>query len=522
MILRPYQLDCVQALWNALAAERNVLCVMSTGSGKTECFIELARRAPVRTAVLVGRDKLVEQTARRMRAVIDDVGVWSAGQGEKRVAEKTVISIHSADKLTIPGLKFLICDEAHNLNDGRYARFLERHPEAKVAGFTATPWRAGAEIFGAGKRFSRIHYRRGLKTLIDEGFLVPPVAKSMPASFDTRGLKTRGDDFILSDLVKITSDIGKITAQVEDAMPRLTERSKIVWMCTSIEHAEKLAKIIPENCSVVHSKNPHNDYAMECFTAGPIRHMVSVMMLSEGWDFPPVDAIVLMRPTKSPTLYVQSVGRGLRPSEGKKNLLVLDYGEVIRNCGPLHDPYTKTIREKTKKEALTIGVRVCKECLSYIFDGTICGDCGHENAEKRDPLKALQSRAMDADIMASRQPEKLECVSVRAVQHMSKSGNNCIKISFTVRGRMWPVSMYISNHSFSWAKGRKIIEGMTPFEFISFKECYDNCEQLVFEAPSAIEVVMENGFETIKRIHRRAPDIDVASAVGSRLLLEEH
>lgn len=498
MRLRHYQLDCVQTLWNALALERSVLCVMSTGSGKTECFIELARRAPVKTAVLMGRDKLVEQTARRMRAVLPDVGVWSASQGEKRTAEKTVVSIHSADQLVIPDLRFIICDEAHNLNDGRYGKFLARHPEAKLAGFTATPWRNGVEIFGEGKRFTRIHYKRGLLQLIADGFLVPPVAKSMPSAFSTKGLKVRGDDFILSDLVRMTSDTGKITTQVADAMPRLTERRKVVWMCTSIEHAEKLAKVIPENCALVHSKNPHNDYAMECFTRGEIRHMVCVMMLSEGWDYPPVDAIVLMRPTRSPVLYVQTVGRGLRPSEGKRDCLVLDYGEVIANCGPLHDPFTR--KERKKKPGLEITVRVCPKCLSYLFQPGPCGDCGHEERQERDPLKSLAHAAQDADIMASRGPEELACTSVRAVKYTSKKGNDCIKLEFKCAGRLWPVSMFISEHSFSWSRGRKVIEQLTPFEFTSWRECYEACESLVFDVPPKIEVALENGFQTIKRI----------------------
>lgn len=499
--LRPYQKICVDTLWNAMGSSDSVLCVMATGLGKTECFIELARRAGVPTAVLVGRDKLVEQTARRMRRVIDDVGVWSAGQGEKRIARTTVVSIHSADELNIQGLRFVICDEAHNLNDGRYASFLSRHRGVKLAGFTATPWRANIPIYGAGKRFESITYKRGILEGIKDGYLVRPVTKSMPVAFDTKGLKVRGGDFILSEVGKLVADRPKVKAQVEDAISRLSERKKIVWICTNIEHAEMVASIIPENIALVHSKNPHNDYAMECFERGDVRHLVSVMMLTEGYDHPAIDSIVMMRPTKSVTLYVQAIGRGLRPYEGKSDCLVLDYGEVVANCGPLNDPYLK--EERQKKEKLETVMRTCPKCLSY-FQGAECPDCGHVEVHVRDALKALQAKAAEVNMLA--EPMEFECDSVGASKYKSKNGNDCIKLSFKLKNSWKPVHMYGSNHPYSWGKIKRIIEDLTPFQFNSWKECYDACESLVFETPEKVRIEQKNGYDTITRVYSRASD----------------
>jgi DNA repair protein RadD len=520
MILRPYQEQGVKTLISALALDQTALCVMATGLGKTEVFMELAHRAGVKTAILVGRDKLVEQTARRMGF---DVGVWSAGQGIKRIGQRTVISIHSADGLVIPDLKLIICDEAHNLNDGRYADFISRHPTAKIVGFTATPWRGGYEIFGEGKLFPRINFKRGLLKGIEDGYLVRPVSKAMPNAWRTEGLSTRGDDFVLSDLNKLMKDSGKVKAQVEDAMGRLTERRKIVWICTSIEHAEDVASYIGETVSIVHSKKENNEYAIELFERGDVRHMVSVMMLSEGYDFPAIDSIVLMRPTKSPTLYVQAVGRGLRPMDGKKDCLILDYGEVIKNCGPVHDPITKSDRKaKGKKESLEITMRVCPKCLSYV-EPTMesCPDCGHEMKVERDPLKSLTRQASDNDILGDIKPRQLDCLGVKAVKYLSKKGNNCIKLQFEV-GAMWPISMFISEHPYSWTKGKKTIEALTPFEFDSWQECYDACESLIFNVPEWVEVQLKNGFETITRISDRTRDTQLAGKIEDRLLLEEH
>lgn len=525
MNLRPYQAHCVEQLYSALAKEPRVLCVMGTGMGKTETFIALAKKASVKTVVIVGRNKLVEQTVRRMRAVFDDVGVWSAGQGEKRVAPITVVSIHSADSLTIPDLRFIICDEAHNLNDGRYKRFLDRHPTAKLAGFTATPWRDGVEIFGEGRIFPRVNFRRSILTGIEDGFLVPPISKAMPDHWQTKGLKISGDDFKLSDITRLVSDSAKIKKQVADAMPRLEGRHKIVWICASIEHAENVAKCIPEMSCIIHSKQNQelNDYQIECFERGEIRHMVSVMMLSEGYDYPAIDAIVLMRPTRSPTLYVQCVGRGLRPASGKKNCLVLDYGEVIANCGPIHDPLTRNMRAKGQgKEKLEITMRVCPKCLSYV-QGDVCQDCGHEMKIERDPVRSLKTEASSADILAMRKPERFVPRSLSASQYKSKAGNECIRLEFLFDDRVAPFYVYISSHPFSWNKGRRIIETFTPWNFSTWQECYDACEELVFSTPEWIELgKSKNGYEELKGISDRGRDFKMASQEQDGVLLEEH
>jgi DNA repair protein RadD len=450
-----------------------------------------------------------------MRAVIPDVGVWSAGAGEKRVAPVTVVSIHSADSLTIPDLKLIICDEAHNLNEGRYASFLARHPQAKLVGFTATPWRDGVEIFGEGRRFPRIHYQRGLKQLIKDGFLVQPVSRASPEAFDTTNLEVRGDDYTLASILKLIDSKDKIKAQVTDALPRLDGRSKIAWMCASIEHAERVASEIAErgeSVAVVHSKNPKNDYAMECFERGATRHMVSVMMLSEGYDFPAIDAIVLMRPCRSPTLMVQTIGRGLRPYPGKSNCLVLDYGEVVKNCGPVHDPFTRERREKAKKDPMLILVRVCRVCLSYVqADEDACPDCGHEMKQERDETKNLTRRADDIDLLREKDepPEELKVKGVSISRHTSKAGKPCVKLSFDVEGRVWPVHVYGSEHPFSWGKFSMMLYKLTPFYFESFKECYENCETLVLEAPDTIIVKQEKGFDVVTGIFGRAADTDI-------------
>lgn len=523
MILRPYQTRCVNQMLAALRSGDKALAVMSTGGGKTECFIDLIAKAQCKTAVLVGRNKLVEQTVKRLGKVLPDVGVWSADYGVKRVAPTTVVSIHSADQLTIPDLRLIVCDEAHNFNDGRYMRFYERHHGAKIAGFTATPWRGGYEIFGEDKFWPRKDFSLGLKSLIEQGYLVRPISKSMDVAFDTKGLRVRGDDFMMADLVKLTKNELKIKQQVADAMPRLDGRKFIVWQCVSIEQAEMVRNHIPEEASIVHSKMNNTDYQIECFESGKVRHLVNVMMMHEGYDFPPVDAIVMMRPTRSPTLYVQTIGRGLRPYEGKTDCLVLDYGKVIENCGPLHDPIVKSEKRGSSREPMKNELRVCVKCLSYVErDLEECPDCGYVfPVEKRDVLKNLEYTAADKDIMKE-EPKRFTPRSIEAYQYTAKSGNKCIRLLFMLEERFSPVQMYFSEHPYSWNKGQKIINGLTPWGFETWEDCYNVCEQLVFDLPEWIEVENKNGFETITRISSGKRDPNLVSKTASGFLLEKH
>lgn len=507
MNLRPYQKAAVRMVIHELRTTGRALCVAATGAGKTEMFIDIARQARSRVCVLVGRDKLVEQTARRMRAVIPDTAVWSAGQGEKRIADSTVVSIHSADTLTIDDLGLIIIDEAHNANSGRYARFIERHKSARIAGFTATPWRNAKPIWGEGKLFPSVTYRVELLKLINEGYLVPPVIKAMPEGFDTKGLSVRGGEFVMSELAELTRDGVKIRAQVRDALPRLEDRKKVVWTCTSIEHAQDVFKVLQamgEHAVLVHSKVRDIDFAMECFERGHLRHAVSVMMLTEGIDIPAVDAICLMRPTRSPTLMTQTIGRGLRLYEGKKDCAILDYGQVIANCGPVNDPYIKEDKPSAaKKEAFKPSIRVCPNCLSYVpVDEPVCPDCGHEDKKVIDRLRELTRKAAMDAVLAESEPVEWECSDVMVGQYKSRNGNDCIRLTFNLRHRVSPFHVYGSSHPFSWGKFRQILEALCDFRFDSWQECFDECERLngSLTIPSRVVLKREGQYDKLVRL----------------------
>ena len=484
-----------------------ILIQAATGAGKSLVMITEAIRSPGVTAILSGRDKLVAQTAATARTLATDVGVWSAGQKEKTLARINVVSIHSAGDLVIPDLSTVIVDECHGLVEGRYTDFLARHPGVRVIGFTATPWRAGKPIYGDGCFFPSVTYHIGMRRLIDEGFLVPPVAKAMPNAWDTRSLEVRGGDFVPAEMNRMVKDGSKIDAQVRDAIPRLIGRNRVVWTCVSIEHAEDVDNRLAmagESVAAIHSRSPNPAYALECFENGTIRHAVSVMMLSEGIDIPAVDAVVLMRPTRSPTLMVQTIGRGLRPFPGKENCAVLDYGQIIENCGPVDDPYIRDPKSRRSSEKFTPTIRVCSDCLTYVpYDVAVCPECGHEEKRVIDRMKELARRAAEVAMLAAQAPQEYDVTDARAEQYISSKGNNCILITIGVRGRIQPVKMYGSEHPYSWSKLRPMLSKLTPFQFNSWKECYNAVPEFgrSLEVPLRVIVKQKDGFDVVLGIY---------------------
>ena len=209
-------------------------------------------------------------------------------------------------------------------------------------------------------------------------------------------------------------------------------------MCFTIDHANDVLTAISDAGESVVSVTSNIDFAsrsmeLRRFESGDIRHCVFVSILSEGYNYPPADAIVILRPIKSPTLYVQTVGRILRPFKGKENALVLDYGEVVLNCGKLDLPFVQTGKMTSKKrQAQLLSTRFCHKCLEYQDKNNIaCVACGAPFAEKPEPR--LTKTSYNGDILfGSSEKESIQKVSeTYATTFISKAGNKTLKITYS-------------------------------------------------------------------------------------------
>ena len=457
MELRDYQANALSKIWLDLLKYKSALCVMATGAGKSVVMNALIERSvrlkpDIKILVLFNKVDLLEQLSDRLKAVVSDVGNYCAGIGEKSV-DKTVTfaSIQSISKVAeLLRYHLIIIDECHAVTgreEGQYFNFINsmgaKNDRMKVVGFTATPFRPGTGyIYGNNRLFPRITVEIGIEQLIKRGFLVPPVLQTSKEHWDTSGFKIHGGEYSKKDLADAANNDQKSRAQVIDALSKIQGRKKIIWFCINIAHAENVLREIEshdEKAAIIHSKQPRTVRLLNKrhFEEMDARHLVFVTIAAEGWDYPPADTLVILRPTRSATLWVQVAGRILRPHGDKKDALVLDYGEVIKNLGPLNDPIVEHGgKGKTKRrgelDPQELKLRLCNVCLKYSPPKTeVCPFCSNIMLEKKVNLtKAPDSKS---NIIGERTKIIREIFDVKRVDiwdHESRSGNQCVKIDY--------------------------------------------------------------------------------------------
>lgn len=462
MKLRSYQVEAIDALWNALFQKDSALLVAATGMGKTETIFGFVKKAleakpDIRILFAVNKVSLVDQTFKRAKGIIKDVGVYCGSLNSKENKSFTIASVQSLSKKeTLPHYDLIIFDEAHriNLNIGsQYQKIIKKSKDnnqnLKIIGMTATPFRNDGYIYGDKKLFDKPDYVKDLGWAIENNWLVKPSLKHVDKQFDTTKLHTRMGDFDSKEVKDLTTKKDIVAAQVDDAMIRVAQRKKVIWHCSCIEHAELVHSILESSSkdnkrvsSIVHSKmdKKQREEEINIFENNEVKHLVFVMIVSEGYDHPEIDTVVLMRPTKSPLVYIQCIGRALRLAKNKTDCLVLDYAQVVKNCGPLNNPHIVTTRGAKSKP---IDMKFCPECFEYLAkDIAICSSCGYDFIaaklkEQKKYMEGLTSRPdTNSQLLEAkpktREPEwiDIEPSRTQVSVHNSAAGNKCLKFTF--------------------------------------------------------------------------------------------
>lgn len=518
MKLRDYQIEATDALWSDLFSESTALCVLPTGTGKGEIIIELIRRSmnkrDIKIIVLVNKVKLLEQTVRRLSMALGEqsVGAYCGSLAQYDTDRSvTVASIQSIHDVDLNKIHLIILDEVHNVNqkEGRYISFLEKYKakneKLKIVAFTATPYRSTGKIYGESKLFKKISYHRSMPWMIDNKFIVRPTIKKVENQYDVSGLKVRAGDFVAEEVDKLVSNEITVLAQINDALPRLAGRKKIVWACANINHCNKVNDLLfvkDEKSVKLHSQMSEDDRdnAQKEFEEGDARHLVFVSIVSEGYDYAPIDAVVLMRPIRSPVLYVQTVGRGLRLSKDKENLLVLDYGSVVQTLGPVDNPLigggSRSKPEKTK---------VCKQCSSIIrISSKECPDCGFIFvSEQRDYTKNLTEKPFDLDDILSLGKKKIFTKGVKNVflsKYKSKAGNDCLLITYETDDFL---NLHFKEY-FSWSTDyakRRAQRRLLELDVDLVEPLEEQVKQKPKKIPRSISYFKDGKYEKIDRVN---------------------
>ena len=335
--MRPYQQaarEAIHAEWND--GRRRTLLVLPTGTGKTIVFAAVTEdqvRSGSRVLVLAHRGELLEQAADKIKR---STGLASAVEKAEqtcldswcRVVVGSVQSRQRPARLEqFPADYFgtIIIDEAHHAITDGYQRVLEHFPEANVLGVTATPDRG--DMRNLGEVFDSLAYEYKLTQAILEGYLCPILAQTIPLQLDISQVALSGGDFAVGGL---GTALDPYLEQIATEMQTACAGRKTVVFLPLIKTSQKFRDILNSKgfrAAEVNGQSEDRAEILSDFSNGKYNVLCNSMLLTEGWDCPSVDCIVVLRPTKVRSLYSQMVGRGTRlsPETGKKDLLLLDF-----------------------------------------------------------------------------------------------------------------------------------------------------------------------------------------------------
>jgi DNA repair protein RadD len=400
MQLRDYQRESVARTVAALSEPGcNPLVVLPTGAGKSLVIGALVKellKPTERIVVLAHRKELLLQNAAAIARVYPEanVSIYSHSAGSKDLSGDVIVagiaSIANVPIEKLPGIGYIFIDEAHlvsNADTGQFRSFIQKlNAESGVAviGFSATPFRMKGGYLHQAKDgiFTKLAHEVSVSTLIDGGYLAPFVNKSSVVRVDLSNLASSPDDFVQREYDPLYNNDKMVSEAVLDIISYSQGRNSWLLFCSSVEHAHKVCAELMKhqvNVAVIDGKTPQEerDLYIQHFKSGKIKAICNCDVLTVGFDAPNVDLIALLRPTKSPGLYVQMIGRGARLSPGKENCLVLDYGQNIERFGPIDKLRLRQSFGKVESE--TIPLKVCPDCREVISSSDkVCLRCGYE------------------------------------------------------------------------------------------------------------------------------------------------
>lgn len=333
--LRPYQMEARQAIENEWASGvKNTLLVLPTGTGKTVVFskvIEDQVRAGDRCLILAHRGELLDQAADKLKNISGlGCSVEKADQtclGEWfRVVVGSVQTLQRQQRLERFSKDYfntIIIDEAHHAITDGYRRIIDYFPDAKVLGVTATPDRGDQRKLG--EVFQSLAYEYSIVRAIREGYLCRIMAQTIPIKLDMTSLKTQAGDYTLGS---IDSALDPYLEQIATEMESYCKDRKTVVFLPLIKTSQKFRQMLEDHgfrAAEVNGESEDREEILKDFESGKYNVICNSMLLTEGWDCPSVDCIVVLRPTKIRSLYCQMVGRGTRLYPGKNELLLLDF-----------------------------------------------------------------------------------------------------------------------------------------------------------------------------------------------------
>lgn len=440
LTLRPYQQTAVAAVYEHLRERDDNPCVViPTGGGKTPVMATICRDAVVtwggRVLIVAHVKELLEQSADKLRVVCPEVkfGIYSAGLKRRDTQAPVIVAgIQSIYKRAceLGPIDLILVDEAHMIppeGEGMYQQFLAEarvvNPDVRVIGLTATPYRLKSGMICTPDHFlNDVCYEVGVRELIVQGYLSPLVTKAGVTRIDTSAVHIRGGEFVAAEVEDLMDQDELVDAACREIVEFTADRRSVLIFATGIKHGRHVQEVLRRNhdieCGFVSGETPtdERDATLKAFRDGELRYLCNVNVLTTGFDAPNIDCVVMLRPTMSPGLYYQMVGRGFRLHPGKENCLVLDFGGNVLRHGPV-DAIRIEERPAGNGEA---PAKECPICHAVIAAGfATCPQCGYEFPPPE--RQKHEAKATDAGILSDQMNDtKYEVMDISYSVHTKR------------------------------------------------------------------------------------------------------
>lgn len=508
---REYQERCVDAWISEINNDASPVVAVPTGAGKTVILcmflVKWFETHPdSNVLVLSHTQEIVRQDYDALTEFFPSnyISIFSAGLGEKELNKIVVGNIQSVYRSVAAFVDYdlAVVDEAHTVNvesKGMY-RSVFNTLGCKVAGMSATVFRTGQGYIYKGKNalFDKLAFdltsEKEHTKLVEQGYLTKLLTKATEYEMDTTGVARIGGDFVVKQLVE-KHDRETITEIIVEETIKFGKNYK-KWLVFAIDigHANHVHKKFVElgiDCDVLHSKtNTIREDVLHNFKHGKTRALVSVGMITTGFDAPNVDLIALMRPTDSPVLHIQMIGRGLRVAPGKDHCLVLDFAGNIERLGPIDAPEVIIAsQEEDKGKQLKNRkprMKTCPRCRSHAkLKQRKCSVCGYLFRFKT----KLSVTPHDGPAL-SENDRWLKVDSVSYYIHNKINSPTSLKVSYRVGLQVFSEWVCFNHSGYPYEKALKWLRRRYPYVHslpeISTEEIYNISDEL--STPSHIKI----------------------------------
>lgn len=538
MIPRPYQNRVLEELWawfyaNVVGHPIISACV---GAGKSLLIALIAQRMDrevpgTRVVVVVHQKELLEQNLEKLLRVWPhaDVGIFSAAKGRRDVGRQitfaTIGSIHKHAAL-LGRVDILMADECHLINpkdEGTWRKLIKDlttyNKNLRVIGLTGTDFRGNGVYLTEGEHalFTHTATRVPMSELLDLGFLCPLVPAPVSTRIDTGEVRTSGFDYVVSDLAKAADKPELIEATCAEIVALSAERKRCLVFAVTVEHARHVRDALRrrgQSAELVSGNTPkgEREAIIHLYRIGRIKYLVNVGCFTTGFDVQEVDFIALLRATKSPVLYVQMAGRGMRCvgadinesiANGKSDCMWADFTDTTERLGPVDAIKGRAATNgRGKGEAPT---KVCDNCGSRNpTSALICCDCKHPFPE---PERIKHAATTTGAAVLSGQISPIKTVDIAEVQyhlHKKEGKPASLRVSYFEKDRLTPTArewVCLSHPGFvrvkaeRWWCERKTIQEIPPSAEAAIE--WLNYDKGILHVPEKIHINVNSTYPDI-------------------------